>query len=52
MKEKTVYTIEREFLGNISTTTLLVRMIQKHLVNDRKNGEITYGEKREKRKSI
>lgn len=52
VKEKPVYTIEREFLGNISTTTLLVRMIRKHLVNDRENGEITYGEKREKRKSI
>lgn len=49
MKEKPVYTIEREFLGNISTTNLLVRMIRKHLANDRKNGEMTYGEKMEKR---
>ena len=49
MKEKTVYGIEREFLGNISTTTLLVRMIRKRLENDRENGEITHGEKMEKR---
>lgn len=44
VKEKPVYAIEREFLGNISTTTLLVRIIRKHIENDRGNGKITYGE--------
>ncbi len=49
MKEKPVYIIEREFLGNISTRILLVRMIRKHHEIDRRNGEITHGEKIEKR---
>ena len=48
MKEKPVYAIEREFLGNISTTTLLVRMIRKHLENDRQNGGTAYGKEMEK----
>lgn len=48
MAQKPVYVIEREFLGNISTTTLLVRMIRKHLENDRENGGTTYGKRMEK----
>lgn len=37
MKRKPVYVIEREFLGNISVTTFLARIVRKHLENDRGN---------------
>ena len=49
MVQKPDYVIEREFLGNFSATDLLVRMIRKHLENDRESGEIIHGGKMEKR---
>ena len=41
MKKSLIYTIEREFLGSVSITTFLVRMVKKHLQSEMERGEIS-----------
>jgi hypothetical protein len=48
MKQMPVYSIGREFLGNISVATFLVRIVRNHLTKESENRGKSNGEEVEK----